>query len=67
MVIVKNYLHLLSTIIENGEEKKDRTGIGTKSIFGWQMKFDLSKGFPLITTKKLHQLLTYDCLLRLPQ
>ena len=51
---MKNYLHLLSNVIENGEEKKDRTGIGTKSIFGWQMKFDLSKGFPLITTKKLH-------------
>ena len=48
------YIDLLTNVINNGIEKYDRTGIGTRSIFGWQMRFDLSKGFPLLTTKKLH-------------
>jgi len=48
------YKQLLQTIIDNGIEKSDRTGTGTKSIFGYQMRFDLQQGFPLITTKKLY-------------
>ena len=48
------YLNLLKNVFDYGIIKKDRTGVGTKSIFGWQMRFDLSIGFPLLTTKKLH-------------
>lgn len=51
---MRQYLHLLQHVLDHGIDKPDRTGVGTRSIFGWQSRYALGEGFPLVTTKKLH-------------
>jgi thymidylate synthase len=60
---MEQYLALLRDVVENGTDKADRTGVGTRSVFGRQIRFDLSRGFPLVTTKKIHlKSVTYELL-----
>ena len=51
---MKAYRDLIEKVLETGNKKEDRTGVGTLSVFGYQMRFDLAEGFPLLTTKKMH-------------
>lgn len=51
---MRQYLELLQHVLDHGHEKSDRTGTGTRAVFGWQSRYDLTEGFPLLTTKKLH-------------
>src|SRR5436309_10520813 len=60
---MKQYLNLLKSILASGKERPDRTGVGTKALFGCQMRFNLSEGFPLLTTKKVNfKAITYELL-----
>ena len=51
---MKQYLDLMQHVLDHGTDKADRTGTGTRSVFGYQMRYDLGAGFPMLTTKKLH-------------
>ena len=52
---MKQYIDLLNHVIDNGVDRMDRTGTGTRGVFGYQMRFNLSDGFPMVTTKRLHK------------
>ena len=59
---MKQYLDLLAHVMENGVDRGDRTGVGTRSVFGHQMRFDLQQGFPLLTTKKFTESVVHELL-----